>query len=71
MDKRQEGRKRVGALVAQARNAKGITQAQLAEMTGYTLHNIMAIENGRYNVSLDILNRVCDALGVAIELRDL
>ena len=71
MDKRKEGRKRVGALVAQTRNAKGITQAQLAEMTGYTLHNIVAIEQGRYNVSLDILNRVCDALGVAIELRDL
>lgn len=70
MDK-QEGRKRVGALVAQTRNAKGITQAQLAEMTGYTLHNIVAIEQGRYNVSLDILNNVCDALGVAIELRDL
>ena len=71
MDKRQEGRKRVGALVSQTRNAKGITQAQLAEMTGYTLHNIVAIEQGRYNVSLDILNNVCDALGVAIELRDL
>jgi transcriptional regulator with XRE-family HTH domain len=61
-------RERIGKQLMHIRESKGITQIQLAEMTGYDQSNISKIERGRYNVSIDIIQKVCDALGVRIEV---
>lgn len=61
-------RERIGKQLTHIRESKGITQMQLAEMTGYDQSNISKIERGKYNVSIDIIQKVCDALGARIEV---
>lgn len=58
----------IGRQVAVLRNKRGLSTRQLAEMCGVTYVNINKIENGRYNVSIDILHRVCEALNCDIKL---
>lgn len=60
----------IGRQVAVIRNKRGISTRQLAEMCGVTYVNINKIENGKYNVSIDILHKVCEALDVDIKLID-
>lgn len=61
-------RERIGQQIAELRKSKGLTLKQLAEISGITFQNITKIEHGRYNVSIDILAKLCDALGVSIEI---
>ena len=42
---------------------KWLTVRELAEASGVHYSNIAKIENGKYNVSVDILGKVADALG--------
>lgn len=63
-------RERIGERLAELRKAKGLSMRQLAEMSGVNFANIYKIENGRYNVSIDILGKICDALGCRIELKE-
>lgn len=63
-------RERIGEKLAELRKAKGYSMRQLAEMSGVNFANIYKIENGRYNVSIDILGKICDALGCRIELKE-
>lgn len=63
-------RERIGQRLAEFRQANGITQEQLAEKAGLDRANVSKIENGRYNVSIDILQRICDALSVELTLTD-
>lgn len=65
----REARKDVGRQIKAAREAKGYTTRYLEKLTGVTHTHISRIEAGRYNVSVDILGRLCDALGVKIELK--
>lgn len=67
MDKESD-RERIGARIAELRKAKGLTQAQLAEKTGFSQSNIGRIETGRYSVGLDVLAKIADALGATVEL---
>jgi transcriptional regulator with XRE-family HTH domain len=67
MDKESD-RERIGARIAELRKAKGLTQAQLAEKTGFSQSNIGRIETGRYSVGLDVLTKIADALGATVEL---
>lgn len=55
--------------IADARKKKGLTQQQLAELAGVNRVNIAKIENGRYNVSIDILSRVCNAMECEIIIK--
>lgn len=61
-------RERIGQEIARIRQSKKLTQVQLAELSGLNRVNINKIENGRYNVSIDILQKVCEALGVEIKI---
>ncbi len=58
----------IGRQVAILRNKRGLTTRQLAELCGVTYVNISKIENGKYNVSIDILYKVCNALCADIKL---
>lgn len=59
----------IGLQIADARKKKGLTQQQLAELAGVNRVNIAKIENGRYNVSIDILSRVCNAMECEIIIK--
>lgn len=61
-------REKIGQEIAELRKSKGLTLRQLAEISGITFQNITKIEHGRYNVSIDILAKLCDALGCRIDI---
>ena len=58
----------IGRRLAEIRQAKGLSIRQLAEACGVSFANIYKIENGKYNVSIDILGKICDALGYRIDV---
>lgn len=67
-EKNIDHRIEIGNRIAEIRKQRGLTQAELSEITGLQQVNISKIENGKYNVSIDILNRVCRALEVEIKI---
>lgn len=62
-------RERIGTRIAELRKACGMTQEGLANKCGLQRTTISKIERGRFSVSVDILSRICGALGVMVELR--
>lgn len=52
----------VGALVRGARQNRGLTQAQLAERLGTSQSAVHRIEQGRQNLSLELIGRISAAL---------
>lgn len=65
---KEEERQRIGQAVAALRTSKGLTQRDLAELTGLTHGHIGRIETGRYSLTLDTLAKVAAALGCTVEL---
>lgn len=61
-------REYIGKRISEIRQIKGLSIRQLAEASGVNFANIYKIENGKYNVSIDILGKICQALGVAIKI---
>lgn len=61
-------RERIGLLLAKRRTEARLSVRQLAEMSDVSFQNVTKIENGKYNVSIDILSRICDALGCEIDI---
>lgn len=66
---KEEWRKKIGEKVRQRRESLGMTQVELSERSGLNRTNISKIEGGRYNVSVDLLGRIAEALGCGIELK--
>lgn len=58
----------IGKRIAEIRQAKGLSIRQLAEASGVNFANIYKIENGKYNVSIDILGKICEALGYHVDI---
>lgn len=56
------------AAVAQARNARNITQAALAEAVGLRVQSIAGFEAGRRSAHPDVLARIAQALTCPVEL---
>jgi methanogenic corrinoid protein MtbC1/DNA-binding XRE family transcriptional regulator len=57
--------KELGRRVRDLRQKAGWTQAQLAKVTRQTRAYIVAVEGGKQNVSMDVVVRVANGLGVA------
>lgn len=64
------GRSKVGRMLAEQRTKRGLTQRQLAERTGLSYGNIGKLEAGKYNVSVDILYKMLDALDAELVIKD-
>lgn len=62
----RQGRRRMalGEVVAELRREKGLTQAQLAEMVGVSKRGVIRIEGGDTSLTVDVLWRYADALGL-------
>jgi len=56
----------VGKRVRQERLLAGISQSELADVTGIHRPNIARIESGKHTPALPTLQRVADALGVSV-----
>ena len=52
-----------------ARNKKGMTQAEIAERAGTTQSAIARFESGRTNPTLEFASRLSRALGAKLEIR--
>lgn len=63
-----DNREYIGKRIAEIRQAKGLSIRQLADLCGVSAQNITKIEHGRYNVSVDILGKICKALGYRVDL---
>lgn len=61
-------RERIGKLLANKRNEAGLSVRTLAELSGVSYQNITKIENGKYNVSIDILSKIAAALNCQIDI---
>ena len=59
----------LGARIVEARKARGISQRQLALMTGTSRSYLWKLEGGRADVGIDVLCRIARALDVKV--RDL
>lgn len=64
-----ENRVQIGQMIRIAREMGGWSIEQLAEMAGVKPVTIEKIEAGMFNVTLDILCRVADVLGVKIVIK--
>ncbi len=65
---RNENRKQIGKLLSHKREEKGITIEQLAIKTGLSETNLKRIEEGRYNIGVDMLMNIINALETKILL---
>mgnify|MGYP002767021734 FL=1 len=65
---KQNERARLGTMIREAREAKGLSQTELARLSDVPRTNISRIESGRYNVSIDTISRLGAVLGVKIAL---
>lgn len=61
-----ELRKQMGIRIRAIRKAKGLTQQQLAELSGLDDAYIGSVERGERNFSIDTLEKVLTALNVSI-----
>ena len=68
MDINNTIRERIGKRIAYLRQEKGLSQRQLAEMSGVGNAHIARIELGKYNVRIDILDKLAEALGGRLEI---
>jgi transcriptional regulator with XRE-family HTH domain len=56
----------VGEGVRNARQARGWTQAELAERAGLSANYVARLERGELGASLFVAHRLCDALGIDV-----
>ena len=59
----------IGERVKELRKAHGLTQRELAELTGINHANIGLLEVGRYNICIKHLDKIAQVLNVNIDLR--
>lgn len=62
-------RLRLGREIKKVRESRRLSLRELAKLSGVSHQNILKLENGRYNPSLDILNKILDPLGLEVGLR--
>ena len=70
MQEHNHARQEIAAQLRQVRKEQGMTQERLAEKVGTRKSNISRLESGRYNPSLDFLEKVAGGLGREIEEED-
>lgn len=61
-------REQIGTTIAEHRRSSKMTQRELSEASGISAQNITKIEHGRYNLSIDILEKICRPLGLKIRV---
>ena len=69
MQEHNHARQEIASQPRQVRKEQGMTQERLAEKVGTRKSNISRLESGRYNPSLDFLEKVAGGLGREIEVK--
>lgn len=63
----QEGREIIGVRLKDIRESAGLSQTDLAGLTGLKRENISRIELGKYSTGIDIINKIAAALNVRLD----
>lgn len=58
----------IGAQLQERRTALGITRYRLSKDTGIHYGYLKDLEEGKRSMSIDMLSRLCEALGLEIKL---
>ena len=61
----------IGQIIKERRVYLNITQKDLAEIVGISLRSLVDIEKGNGNPTIDQLNKILNALGLAIKISTL
>ena len=69
MQEHNHARQEIASQLRQVRKEQGMTQERLAEKVGTRKSNMSRLESGRYNPSLDFLEKVAGGLGREIEVK--
>lgn len=59
--------KLIGRRIKQARESEKLSQIDMAGLIDVSITHISLVENGRKKVSLDMIAKIADALGVTID----
>ena len=62
-------REKIGSELRALRIERKLTTHELGELTGLAHSHIVRIEGGRYNIRLDMLNLLTEALGATITIQ--
>ena len=54
--------------MAETRKSLNLSQRDLAEQVGLTQNTIYKVENGKFSVGIDTLQRIADVFGKRIDL---
>jgi len=60
--------KEIGKKIKERRDTFGITQPDLAEMSGISVNTLYKIETGQANPTVKVLNKIADILGMELVL---
>ena len=63
-----EPKLQLARFLADARREKGMTQEQLAELSGVSANDICLIENGKFDLSLHIIELLASVFGKRLQL---
>lgn len=61
-----EHRQIIGKRIAELRAEKKLSLQELSDKSGVTKANISRIENGKYNVGIDVLTKLAEAINCTI-----
>jgi len=70
MIRNEQERQRIGQRIADLRKQNGMTQQDLADITGNQRNHISRIESGKYSVGFDTLQTIAEALGMTVDIID-
>jgi transcriptional regulator with XRE-family HTH domain len=63
-------RQKIGFTISQKRKVLGFSQRQLAEILGVHNGTISQLETGKWAMSIDYLQRLCEVLDLEVQLLD-
>lgn len=58
----------LGQLLRDRRKLAKITQNDLADISGLSVHTLSDLESGKGNPTLEVLTKICEVLGLEIQL---
>ena len=67
---KNEQRQRIGKRLKEIRTEQGWSQEQVALMAGVTERTVEKVEQGAFNVPLDVLATLSDVLGYELQINE-
>lgn len=61
-------REKIGQKLKSLRKEAGISQTEMAEKTGLKRQNLDRVESGQFNTGIDTIQKMCEVLGVEINI---